>query len=186
MKMAFENYSNWYPTMDDKGSLQRAFDAHQTVAECLGIVKRASGSDAHLIRNSRFDRMGPVTISTMIGDGQIHLDDGAIVSMWSHFERFIIEFVQAQSAQLEQAHPPTFSVRLAAKFVDEVERWRPAEMLDLFRDEFAATELGEIKRIKRYRDWIAHRNPKLETPNRPTPNAAFRVLSDVILRIRAM
>lgn len=158
----------------------------KVATECFNIVEEAIGRDVSLIGSTRFDGMDPATSCFVIGNGKIHLDDGAIVSMWSHFERFIIEYVQAQSAQLEQAHPPAFSVRLAAKFVDEVERWRPAEMLDLFRDEFAATELGEVKRIKRYRDWIAHRNPKLETPNRPTPNAAFRVLSDVILRIRAM
>ena len=48
----------------------------------------------------------------------------------------------------------------------------------------AAKQVGQVKQIKQYRDWIAHQNPNKPTPTQATPETAFDVLTRMIEQIR--
>ncbi|MGI4858226.1 MAG: hypothetical protein ACRYHA_15210, partial [Janthinobacterium lividum] len=43
--------------------------------------------------------------------------------------------------------------------------------------------LRSTQAIKKYRDWVAHRNPKKAPPPRTDPSHTFDVLSSVVAKI---
>ncbi|ALM82475.1 hypothetical protein ASB57_05410 [Bordetella sp. N] len=81
-------------------------------------------------------------------------------------------------------HPVEYSRKLAEKFKGEVEYWRFEEILDLFKPGLDADQIGQVKQIKKYRDWIAHRNTNRPAPMPATPKTAFQVLSQAADQIR--
>lgn len=85
--------------------------------------------------------------------------------------------------RLASGHPLGYSRNLAAKFKSAVEYWRFDEILDLFKPDLDVDLVGRVKQIKRYRDWIAHRNTDKTVPSQAAPDAAFEVLTKVIRQI---
>ncbi|MBN3725160.1 hypothetical protein [Burkholderia sp. Ac-20379] len=107
-----------------------------------------------------------------------------VLALFATFERFVIERVQASNHLLARAHPPQYAMRLAGKFEREIEYWKFAEILDLFKGEVDPHRIGRIKQIKQYRDWIAHRNPARQQSHRISPESAFETLTEMIDGIR--
>lgn len=97
---------------------------------------------------------------------------------------YVIEYLQTANRLLAAGYPKQYSTRLAEKFTSEVEYWRFAQVLDLFKGEIDANLIGEVKQVKQYRDWIAHRNPGNRMSTAFTPETAFNILSRMIRQIR--
>ncbi|AKC69727.1 hypothetical protein [Pandoraea oxalativorans] len=110
-------------------------------------------------------------------------DDLAVFALLATFERYVIERLQMANERLASGHPSGYSRKLAEKFKAEVEYWRFDEILDLFKPELDVDLVGRVKQIKRYRDWIAHRNSNKTPPSQAAPGAVFEVLSKVAIEI---
>jgi hypothetical protein len=104
--------------------------------------------------------------------------------LFATFERYVIEHLQTANHLLATGYPHRYSSRLAQKFRSEVEYWKFDEILNLFKGEVDTDLIGQVKQIKQYRDWIAHRNPDKATPDRVSPERAFEVLRRAIEQIR--
>ncbi len=107
-------------------------------------------------------------------------DDLAVFALFATFERYVIERLQTAHERLASGYPSGYSRKLAEKFKSEVEYWRFDEILDLFKPELDVGLIGRVKQIKRYRDWIAHRNANKALPSPTAPGTVFEVLSKAL------
>ncbi len=96
------------------------------------------------------------------------------------FEREIIEYAQGQASTLQNVEPLLFAKPLHDKVRGEVERWRPDDLLDLFKGLVDPNQVGLAKQIKDYRDWVAHRNPNRLPSAQVEPKDAYAVLLAII------
>jgi hypothetical protein len=87
-------------------------------------------------------------------------DDLTIVSLWATFERHLVQYLQTKSQKLREIEPSELGVRLQDRLNEDLERWRPDDILDLFKGQVDSNLIGQAKQIKDYRDWIAHKNPR--------------------------
>jgi hypothetical protein len=166
--------------------LSPIYDSFEVARECFKVARRTIDSQiAELIHRTPFVGATPQAAASAIDGAQQQAFDLAILALWSTFERHVIEHLQTGSELLAKGHPEQYSVKLANKFRNEVEFWKIDDILDLFKAEVDPALIGQAKQIKRYRDWIAHRNPKRPLPTKATPETTFAVLTAVIDQIRA-
>jgi hypothetical protein len=81
---------------------------------------------------------------------------------------------------LRDAKPQELAVSFYTKVEEEIENWRLAEILDLFKGYLDPNLIGQAKQIKAHRDWIAHKNPRRQPPAKIEANRAHIVLSQII------
>lgn len=122
-------------------------------------------------------------VETALVNAEKQAADLAVFALFATFERYVIERLQAANELLASGLPSGYSSKLAEKFKSEVEYWRFDEILDLFKPELDVNLIGRAKQIKRYRDWIAHRNSNKEPPAKVSPDTVFEVLSKVVSEI---
>jgi hypothetical protein len=123
-------------------------------------------------------------MATALDSAERQAADLAILALFATFERFVIEHLQLANQLLAAGYPQQYSTKLAEKFENEVEYWKFAEVLNLFKGEIDRDLIGQVKQIKQYRDWIAHQNPNKPTPTQIAPRMAFDTLSKMITQIR--
>jgi hypothetical protein len=102
-----------------------------------------------------------------------------VLALWVEFERFIIDHVMSQVRVAATAVAP-FNGQLTAHIERQIEFSRFDEILDLYKGWIDSNLIGEVKNIKRYRDWISHRNPKRGTPATVLPVNARVILGTVM------
>ncbi|VVE25960.1 hypothetical protein [Pandoraea commovens] len=119
-------------------------------------------------------------VETALVNAEKQAADLAVFALFATFERYVVERLQTANELLASGHPAGYSRKLAEKFKSEVEYWRFDEILDLFKPELDVNLIGRAKQIKRYRDWIAHRNTNKEPPTKVSPDTVFEVLSKVV------
>lgn len=167
--------------MPTNNPLTPVFETYEMSRDCVKITRRSIGNDnGSLLSRTEFHEMSIEAAGKSLEKCRAQLDDLAVLALWSAFERFVIEHVQNRYLLASNADEKSFSKRLAEKFNFEVERWRFTDILDLFKDEVSADVLGHAKQIKKYRDWVAHRNPQIKTPTQTEPETAYAVLTNVI------
>jgi hypothetical protein len=111
------------------------------------------------------------------------LDEMTVVAFWIEFERFIVAHITAQLSVAAAAHGD-FVRHLEAHIERQIEFSRFDDLLDLYKGWMDSNDVGRVKQIKDYRDWINHRNPKRPTPIAVLPIVARRVLGNVMDQIR--
>lgn len=116
-------------------------------------------------------------IRNHLRDAQEKMADFAVLSLWVLFERAIIEYLQKKSTHLGDHDPKDLCLTLSQSVSSDLERWRIDDVLDIFKSVLDSNLIGKIKQIKRYRDWVAHRNPRKAQPAKTTPEEAFRYLN---------
>jgi hypothetical protein len=76
--------------------------------------------------------------------------------------------------------PTDFTKSIYGKITKECEYWRINDVLDLFKVIIDPALIGEAKTVKKYRDWIAHKNLAKPPPQNVLPVYAHRVLSEIV------
>lgn len=142
----------------------------------LRVVRRA---DLRLLRDTHFIDSVQPAIEVDIEICRRAVSDHAILSMWAIFERQIIAKIAAESRKILDNPPSPFNCALFQKVEDAIEYWRTEEVLDLIKPLVGGDLVGDAKQIKKYRDWMAHKNPKKPSPANVTPEFAYRVLSEL-------
>lgn len=107
------------------------------------------------------------------------LDEMTVVALWIEFERFLVNHVMSQWAVVTTA-PSPFGTQLGAHVERQIEFSRVDDLLDLYKGWIDSNEIGNVKQIKDYRDWVSHRNPKRPTPAKVDPAQARAILGDVM------
>ncbi len=60
-----------------------------------------------------------------------------------------------------------------------IEYWKIDEILDVLKVIIDPDLIGQAKQIKKYRDWVAHRNIKKKSPPNVVPERAYSVLAEI-------
>lgn len=172
--------------MTSNNPLVPIYRAFEVASDCFKVAQRTiDNQHAELIVRTQFVGATPEQANSALQSAVEQASDLAILALFATFERAVIEHLQTANQLLAAGHPEQYSSMLAIKFKSVVEYWRIDEILDLFKGEVDGDLIGRAKQIKKYRDWIAHRNPNKAAPPQATPAIAFEVLTDVIDQIRA-
>lgn len=142
------------------------------------VLRQSKGVESSLIRfhGTEFEEANPDVIDHDIQACQQSIADFTVLSMWTVFERLIIERLEAECSKM-RAHPiEAFNERVAQKVVSSIEYWKIDEALDLLAPIAGSLAVGQAKQIKRYRDWVAHRNPRKSSPGKIDPTTAKTIL----------
>ncbi len=152
---------------------------HMTMDALKVTLRAVRRADLRLLRNTNFIDSVQPAIEVDVEICRRAVSDHAILSMWAIFERRIIVKVAAESRKILDDPPSPFNCALFQKVEDAIEYWRTEEVLDLIKPLVGSDLVGDAKQIKKYRDWMAHKNPKKPSPANVTPEFAYRVLSEL-------
>jgi hypothetical protein len=151
---------------------------YEASRDSFKIVKRAvSSEDQSLLNKTNFIDCPENEVDELIDEIQKYSDDSYVVLLWADFERQIFDFLHFKGEKLKEATPEIFAKNLNEKFKKESERWKPDEILDLFKPHLDPDFIGRIKQIKNYRDCVVHH--KMPSDN-IGPKMAHEILSEFI------
>ncbi|MFK4448504.1 hypothetical protein ABH944_008528 [Caballeronia udeis] len=166
--------------------LEPIHDAFIVANDCFKVARRSIVKQQEdLLHRTQFVGATLEEATSALASAAEQASDLAILALFATFERWVIEHLQNAKGLIAAGYPASYSAKLASKFEDAVEWWKIDETLGLFEVEVDAQLIMRAKQIKKYRDWIAHRNPRKPTPPKATPEVAFEVLTDIIEQIQA-
>lgn len=127
-------------------------------------------------------------------DPEVHLaqalqeiEDLFVVNLWASFERTLRDYFQAKGESLKTALPAGLGAELYLHFENEVEYWKPEDMLEILKKSLFAESpdnqrlAGHARQIYHYRNWVAHgRNPNKPPSAMVAPNAAYTTLNTLL------
>lgn len=166
--------------------LESVWTTYVTTQSSFKVTKRVSSrKDLSLLSKTNLVPVDGLSTTGLINSARDELDDLLILAMWAKFERYLTEYIQAVGAVLETAKPVSLSGVLHEKFEISVESWKSGDIIDLFKDIVHENLRGHAKNIKRYRDYIAHKNPRNIDAPKTDPVTAYKVLSNFIRVVRS-
>ncbi|MBF0234567.1 MAG: hypothetical protein HQK65_16220 [Desulfamplus sp.] len=167
--------------MSSTNILDTIWESYLTTIDCLKVASRSiENNELHLMSKTRFVGSSIDEAKVMIKDSREKADDFVIVSLWAIFERKLLEYLQVEGRKLLQKATTSFNTQVHQKIENEMEYWKSDDILDLFKSVVNSDLIGNAKQVKKYRDWIAHKNPKKGPPANVPPQTAYRILSDII------
>lgn len=167
--------------MSSPNILDPIWESYLTTVDCLKVTSRSiEKNELHLMNKTKFVGSPIDEAKVLIHDSRTNADDFVIVSLWAVFERKLLEYVQVEGRKLLQRPTTGFNAQVHQKVENEMEYWKSDDVLDLFKSVVSADLIGNAKQVKKYRDWIAHKNPKKGQPSNVPPQTAYRILSDII------
>lgn len=146
--------------------------------DLLKVAARAvRAADASLLVNTQF-----IGRSTSSAEMDLHmlrtrLGEMTVVALWIEFERFMVRHVMETITIAASGAPASFVPKLTERIEHEVEFTKFDDLLDLYKGWLTPNDVGNIKQIKQYRDWISHRNPKKKKPAAIDPGPAKTLLA---------
>ena len=163
-------------------ALDEIIDAYHLECDLLTIARRAVDRGHVTILSGT----GFIARSVDAGRADVRrlrarLDDVTVMALWVVFERHVLTHVMSQ-VRVGSA-TTTFDTSLEDHIAEKLEYSRFDELLDLYKSEIDARDVGDVKNVKKYRDWVAHRNPKRAPPAVIDPVTARAKLGDVMDQI---
>ena len=172
--------------MKTDNQLDQIWQTYRTTMDCLKIAgKTIKSGKLQLLTETRFAGSSAKKSAVWLKDSQMASNDFVILNLWVAFERIVIGYAQDKGTKIREQPPAWFSLSLYDKYENEVERWKIEDILDLFKKGIDENLIGDAKNVKKYRNWIAHKNPK--KPIAPvTPEFAYRILSELVKSIESL
>jgi hypothetical protein len=168
--------------MTSDSRLDPAWNNYLLTRDCLRIAQRvAKRGDARLFRGTLLE--GKAKIAAHIEESHRTSDEFVIVALWAEFERFLIIYLQGLSQIIGGEKPQKLTAALQQQVGEEIERWRLDDVLDLFKTIVDGQRIGEAKNVKKFRDWVAHKNPNKPPPAKIDPRTAYQLLAAIIADI---
>lgn len=160
--------------------LDNIWHTYQVTNDCLKIASRSVDiSDLNLLKKTRFMTSTIDEAKQDIQESRANADDYVILSLWVAFERKLFEYLLWESKRILNDNPNVLTQKVHQKIEAELEYWRIDDALDIFKAIIDSQIIGQVKQVKRYRDWIAHKNPKKAMPQIVTPKMAYSVLLEI-------
>jgi len=166
--------------------LQRVWVVYQASRDALKVTKLTFTHDDKetLLFHTTFESQNPTEAKQAIEKSLKEVEDLFVLSLWSTFERFLRNYLQQKGATLQMTKPAALAHPMYAYFCDEVEFWKPNQMLDLLKKSLFTTHphlIGQAKQILGYRDWIAHgKNPNNDPSSNITARFAYKILNEIV------
>lgn len=162
-------------------SLSQLFATYRRLRDCLKIAGRVvEAENLRMLEGTEFMGEAKTQAATSLEETRKTIDDLSVVAFWALFERYVIEYVQERVEPLKKADPVNFGERLHERVETEIERWKTDEILDLFKGVIDPDQIGIAKQVKKYRDWVAHKNPKHLPSAQAEPKSAYSILFAIV------
>lgn len=155
-------------------------DALKVVARELRHQRRGDGARSTVFAATGFEEASADGLRDALRDCQQAASDQAILSMWALFERRLLQRIAAECEGMRAEPASPFNARVTDQVIAAVEYWRIDEALDAIKPAVGGELVGQAKQIKRYRDWLAHRNPRKPSPAQIDPATASRILQRIV------
>lgn len=166
--------------------LADVWTTYATTTQCIRIVDRLrTASNVDFEQHACLEGLTAVEAHSLMRGCRDESENFAILALWAVFERFLIDYVREKGVLLGNMGPEPFSQSLRCRFEASVENWRMDDILDLFKGAVDPRLLGDAKNVKRYRDWVAHRNDRRGHNGKTDPKFAYNTLSEIIDAIMA-
>ncbi len=175
--------------------LDKIWDDYEFQKKSLALVQNTA---KHNDRESESTVVSKLLINAGLADVSVEmvgsqiisarrvLQDYVILSVWVMFERLLIEFLQKLIATDVTLFVDNITRQMVVEQVrNDIERWKSDMMLDMVKPIISADTAGTLKKIKRHRDWIAHRNPAA-TPEKIDPRTAYELVREAARQIEQL
>jgi len=162
------------------------WDAYNASKDAFRITKKAvkHSDKVILLKKTKFRLQSITDVETSITQSAKITEDLFVLSLWSTHERFVRIYLQQKGATLQAIQPTVLAPPMYTYFCDEVEFWKPNQILDLLKKTLFMTDshlIGQAKQILAYRDWIAHgKNPDKRLSSNITAPFAYKVLNEIV------
>jgi hypothetical protein len=162
-------------------TLAEAWTWYSTTREQLNLFGRFGRRhwdflpwDGDLGRDERFKTLESRAIVDNVDLCLKHLDDFAVLILFSAFESIIREEIKTaiQAEAGESRHP--FIVQMLEDAIDDVEHGSISRVLKPFKG-MAADLTEEVNQVRRYRNWVAH-GRRDSQPDAVDPLTAYKRL----------
>jgi hypothetical protein len=164
--------------MNNQKLLDPVWTSYQTTMDCLKIADRGvTLGELRLLANTRFIRSEADEAKRVISQSKDDAGDFVILSLWAVFERILVQCLRMESRLMLRNPAADFNSILHDRLSADIEYWKATDMLDLFRPLVNEELIMQAKQIKKYRDWIAHKNPSKPAPTNVVPQTAYKILS---------
>lgn len=154
---------------------------YQVTLDCLKVTeKNITLGQIESLKKTSFMAVPKEVAQRNIHASRETVDDHTILAMWAVFEREMVTVLEFEARKILGVSPSAFNKAVSNKIEAGIEYWRIEDKIDLFKPVMPIELIGYTKQINRYRDWVAHRNPKKPTPAKMTPQFAYEVLAEVL------
>ena len=166
--------------------LTPVWNAYNTSQDAFRIAKKAINhpDKVLLLKKTQLRLQSISDAETHITQSVEIIEDLFVLSLWSSYERFVRIYLQQKGAKLKTIQPIILAHPIYAYFCDEVEFWKPNQILDLLKNTLFTTQphlIGQAKQILAYRDWVAHgKNQDKQPSSNITAPFAYKVLNEIV------
>jgi hypothetical protein len=164
--------------------------AYEAAQGCFRVARRAIKTQhpqtkQRLLQRTDFETQTLADAELMIIQNIQEAKGLYILTLWAAFERFLRDYLQYKykEAVLQQMTPPDFANAMYHHVYQEIEFWRPEDILDSLRDSLLKTEselVGKAKAIYKYRNWIAHGKSTKKNVSAVLPKSAYTTLESIV------
>lgn len=163
--------------MKASDALNNAWHTYQVTRDCLQIASRSIESEnLNFLKSTSFINSPIDKCKQDIMESRNNANDYVILSLWIIFERNLLEYCLIENEKSLNNNLNPLSKKISEKISNDIEYWRIDDVLDIFKSLVDPNLIGQAKQIKKYRDWIAHKNLKKPRPQSITPEMAHSVL----------
>ncbi len=172
--------------MNGSNPLPIVWENYEASRDALIIAKRVLTHDDNemLLFHTTLSSKESNYAKRVIENSLKEVEDLFVLSLWSKFERFLRDYLQEKGATLQTTRPTTLAQPMYEYFCDEVEFWKPNQMLDLLKKTLFISYsnlIGQAKQTLAYRDWVAHgKNPNKQPSSRIKAKFAYDTLTDIV------
>jgi hypothetical protein len=168
----------------DDNPLDFVWATFKTTRDCLKVADKVrTQANVNWLQKTDFIFLSETEASERLKTCHDESENFAILLFWAVFERFIIDYLREKGKPLMEIEPNALSGPFYQQFESTVEYWRIEDILDIFKSIVDPNLLGNAKNIKKYRDWVAHRNPRRVHEGKTDPRFVYSILSQIITAI---
>lgn len=169
---------------DAETLLRDIWDTYKASDDGLKVADKVIRANAlQFIQKTDFPLMADAEAKQRLRNGSDHLTRLTVLSMWVVFERFIIDYLQDKGNIFKELKPGNLADPLREKFESSIEYWKFDDILDMFKPVVGSALVGDVKNIKKFRDSIAHTNPRKRQPDPWKPKETYDRLTQFIQKL---
>ena len=163
--------------------LDKIMEWYEINLDCQRVMKKIIRKNPEIIPlQSVLVTKGVKETNELLETSIIELNDLTIVSLVSIFEQTLLEllkhFIYSQMDSNDE-----ITERISKYTIQQAERGRFIEIIDLFKPLVDAKLIGMVKQVYEYRNWVAHGKNADKTPSRIDPVSAYKRLSDFLNKV---
>ncbi|MEK8016134.1 MAG: antitoxin family protein [Candidatus Parabeggiatoa sp.] len=172
--------------------LPAIWETYKLTKDSLRVVKRAvktrnPADRLRLLQRTIVLNQQPeiFNVDNLANIAELEIEELFVVSLWAAFERFIRDYLQHKGILLMGITPTNLGQAIYDHFFEEVEYWKPDEILDFLKRNLLQHNpqlAGDAKAIYHYRSWIVHGKSE-RTRHKINPlstEQAYTQLNDII------